>query len=133
MFLRPRKCDKTATILTLVIATALPVCAHLQPAAAQANMATSPVGKLEFDAASVRLSSQEFVLKGADFLNPASNAVPPQGGLFSWNVQLPWLINFGYDLRSSQTRRQAREALPKWAQESWFTVVARAEGKPSTV
>jgi uncharacterized protein (TIGR03435 family) len=41
------------------------------------------------------------------------------------------LINFAYDLRSSQTRRQAREALPKWAQESWFTVDARAEGNPS--
>jgi uncharacterized protein (TIGR03435 family) len=41
------------------------------------------------------------------------------------------LISFAYDLRSSQMRRQAREALPKWAQESWFTVDARAEGTPS--
>jgi uncharacterized protein (TIGR03435 family) len=46
-------------------------------------------------------------------------------------VQLPWLINFAYDLRSSQTRRKAREELPKRAQEDWFTVEARAESNPS--
>ena len=103
----------------------------MQSAVSQVSPATRRADKLSFDAASVRASPQELPLKGADFLNPAGNAAPPQGGLFSWNVQLPWLINFAYDLRSSQTRRQARQALPKWAQESWFTVDARAEGKPS--
>jgi uncharacterized protein (TIGR03435 family) len=97
----------------------------------QVSANTPSAGKIAFDAASVRISTQELPLKGADFLNPAGNAAPPQGGLFSWNVQLPWLINFAYDLRSSQARRLAREALPKWAQETWFTVDARAEGKPS--
>ena len=47
------------------------------------------------------------------------------------DVQLPWLINFAYGLRSSQTRREAREALPKWAQEGWFTIEARAGGNPN--
>jgi uncharacterized protein (TIGR03435 family) len=46
-------------------------------------------------------------------------------------VSLPWLINFSYDLRSSQARREAREALPKWAQDNWYAVEARAEGTPS--
>ena len=124
------KLNKAAALLTLGIATALPACGQLQPAIGQASAATSGTAKLAFDAASVRLSTEEFVLKGVDFLNPASNTPPPQGGLFSWNVQLPWLINFAYDLRSSQARRQAREALPKWAQEDWFTVEARAEGSP---
>ncbi len=46
-------------------------------------------------------------------------------------MSLPWLINFAYDLRSSQVRRGAREALPKWAQDEWYTIDARAEGNPS--
>lgn len=87
--------------------------------------------KLTFDAASVRLSNQEFSLKGADFLNPAGEEAPPPGGLFSWNVTLPWLINFAYDLESSQERRRAREALPRWAQDDWYTIEARAEGNPT--
>jgi uncharacterized protein (TIGR03435 family) len=126
MLFHPSKVDKTA-ILALCMTTAL----QMQSAVSQVIAAKSRADKLAFDAASVRSSTQELSLKGADFLNPAGNVAPPQGGLFSWNVQLPWLINFAYDLRSSQTRRQAREALPKWAQESWFTVDARAEGNPS--
>ena len=126
MLFYPSKVDKAA-ILALCMTTAL----QMRTAVSQVSAATSRAGRLAFDAASVRASSQDLSLKGADFLNPAGNAAPPQGGLFSWNVQLPWLINFAYDLRSSQTRRQARQALPKWAQESWFTVDARAEGKPS--
>lgn len=126
MLFHPSKVEKAA-ILALCMTTAL----QMQSAAGQIIAATSRADKLAFDAASVRASTQELPLKGADFLNPAGNAAPPQGGLFSWNIQLPWLINFAYDLRSSQTRRHAREALPKWAQESWFTVDARAEGKPS--
>lgn len=121
----PCKLDKAAALLVLCVATSLP------PAAAQANATSSGAPRLAFDAASVRASTQEFPIKGADFLNPGGNAAPPQGGLFTWNVQLPWLINFAYDLRSSQTRRQAREALPKWAQESWFAINARAGGNPN--
>ena len=129
---------KASAILTIGIAAVLPACAHLQrstvgqaPSSAPASRVAIGNEKLAFGAASVRPSTRELAVKGADFLNPAGNAAPPQGGLFSWNVQLPWLINFAYDLRSSQTRRQAREALPKWAQERWFTIEARAEGKPS--
>jgi hypothetical protein len=117
----PRKLEKTCALLALGIATALPVCAQLQSAVGQAaaratvSSATSGTSKLAFDAASVRPIAREFSLKGLDFLNPASDAAPPAGGLFSWNVQLPWLIDFAYDLRSSQSRREAREALPKIA------------------
>jgi uncharacterized protein (TIGR03435 family) len=129
--------DGTAALLTLVIGITLPTFAQVQPAGdpttaqATGRRSESAAGKLAFEAASVRHSTQESLLKGVEFLNPASDAAPPPGGLFSWNVQLPWMINFAYDLRSSQTRRAAREALPKWAQESWFAVEARAEGSPS--
>lgn len=124
---RPPRFDKARALVALCFAAAL----QIQFAVGQVSAAPSRADKLTFDAVSVRPSTQDLSLKGAEFLNPAGNAAPPQGGLFSWNVQLPWLINFAYDLRSSQTRREAREALPKWAQESWFTVDARAEGKPS--
>lgn len=131
------KLEKPLALLALSIATALPACAPLQPAVGQAaasappSPAASKAGKLAFEAASVRLSSQEFSLKGADFLNPSGEEAPPPGGLFTWNVTLPWLISFAYDLRSSQERRGAREALPKWAQDDWYTIVARAEGNPT--
>lgn len=136
IFHRPR-IDETVLSLTLGIAAALPIVAQAQPAADPTGMpvphsqSKSVAGKLAFDAASVRPSTVELSLKGVEFLNPASDDAPPPGGLFSWNVQLPWLINFAYDLRSSQTRRAAREALPKWAQDDWFTIEARAEGNPS--
>lgn len=127
MLFHPCKSPKAAAILALCIATAL----QAHPARGQVSAAKSNAPKIAFDAASVRASNQELPLKGADFLNPAGNAAPPEGGLFSWNATLPWLINFAYDLRSSQERRGAREALPKWAQESWFAVDARAEGMQS--
>src|SRR5579862_117714 len=94
------KLERPAALLALSIAAALPACAQLQPAVAQAaasappSPAASKPGRLAFDAASVRLSSQEFSLKGVDFLNPAGDEAPPPGGLFSWNVTLPWLISF---------------------------------------
>jgi uncharacterized protein (TIGR03435 family) len=139
MLFHPCKIEKAAALLMLgIIATAFPVCAqsHLvivgqAAASAPPSPATSKDSKLAFEAASVRLSSQEFSLKGVDFLNPAGEEAPPPGGLFSWNVTLPWLINFAYDLRSSQERRGAREALPKWAQDDWYTIEARAEGNPT--
>jgi uncharacterized protein (TIGR03435 family) len=127
MTIHPCKLYRATTLLALCIATLL----QIQPAVGQVNATSSGAPRLAFDAVSVRASRQELSIKGADFLNPAGNAAPPEGGLFSWNLQLPWLINFAYDLRSSQTRRQAREALPRWAQENWFNVDARAEGKPS--
>jgi len=130
---------KAAALLTLAIAVALPACAQSQEPGntvqAAASVAAKPApgegNKLRFDAVSVRPSTQEFVFKGMDFLNPAGDEAPPKGGLFSWNVTLPWLINFAYDLRSSQERRGAREALPKWAQDDWYTIEARAEGNPT--
>jgi hypothetical protein len=89
-----RKLEKTCALLALGIATALPVCAQLQPAVGQAaapatiSSATSGTSKLAFDAASIWPIAQEFSLKGLDFLNPASDAAAPPGGLFSWNVEL---------------------------------------------
>jgi uncharacterized protein (TIGR03435 family) len=130
---------RTSALLTLAIAVALPACAQLRAgetggqavASAPANRESSTTNKLTFDAASIRPSAQKFVVKGMDFLNPAGDEAPPQGGLFSWNVSLPWLINFAYHLRNSQERRGAREALPKWAQDEWYTIEARAEGNPT--
>ena len=125
----------TAALLTLGIplSTFAPVQAAGDLSAVQVppDQSESAAGKLAFEAASVRTSTQESSVKGVEFLNPASDAAPPPGGLFSWSVQLPWLINFAYDLRSSQTRRAARQALPRWAQENWFAVEARVEGSPS--
>lgn len=130
---------KAAALLMLGITISLPACAQLQAGgnsgrpvmSAPASLETSAVSKLSFEVASVRPSTQEFVLKGMDFLNPAGSEAPPLGGLFSWNVTLPWLINFAYDLRSGQERHGAREALPKWAQDNWYTIEARAEGNPT--
>lgn len=102
----------------------------MPPSSGQAT-ATRDAHNLAFDAAYVRPCTQEFVPKGVDLLNPAGEEAPPPGGLFSWNVTLPWLINFAYDLRSSKTRREAQEVLPKWAQDDWFTIEARAERNPS--
>jgi uncharacterized protein (TIGR03435 family) len=124
-------------LLTLSIATALPTHAQARSAAKPTavsdphNQSKNVAAQLAFDAVSVRPSAQDSDLKGVDFLSPASDAAPPPGVLLSWNVQLPWLINFAYDLRSSQMRRTAREALPKWAQDDLFTIEARVEGNPS--
>lgn len=137
IFLHRRKVAERAALLTLIIAPVFPACAQVQstvePIAVSEphNRSKSEAAKLAFDAASIRQSTQDSDLKGVDFLNPASNAAPPPGGLLSWNVQIPWLINFAYDLRSSQMRRTAREALPKWAQDDLFTIEARVEGNPS--
>jgi uncharacterized protein (TIGR03435 family) len=137
MLFRPSQAENAAALLALAIATALSICIPSRPAAGQATSyppAPSQTGRnaeLAFEAASVRPSTRQFDLKGIDFLNPVSEVAPPPGGLFSWNVSLPWLINFAYDLRSSQARREARLALPKWAQDGWFTVEARDEGNPS--
>ncbi len=136
---RECKVYRTAALLTLAIAVALPACAHLQAggtggqggASAPADPLSSTTNGLTFEAASIRPSAQRFVLKGIDFLNPAGDEAPPPGGLFSWNVSLPWLINFAYDLRSAQERRGAREALPRWAQDEWYAIEARAEGNPT--
>lgn len=56
---------------------------------------------------------------------------PPKGGLFSWNVQLIYLINFAYDLKRSQVKGGVWEQLPKWATDEWYSVEARAEGNPT--
>ena len=100
---------------------------------ASANFASGAPAKRAFDAASVRLSTQKFVLKGLDFLGQASDAPPPPGGLFSWNVPVGYLIVFAYDVRGSQELRSLSESLPKWAQMQgdWYTVEARAEGNPT--
>ena len=123
---------RTFALPTLLIATTFPAFAQLQPPLTDlAGHQANTTSKLTFDAASVRPSSETFVSRGVDFLNPAGDAAPPQGGLFSWNIQLTWLINFAYDLRSAQMRREARQALPKWAQDDWFAINARAEGNPT--
>jgi len=66
-----------------------------------------------------------------DFLDPGSEAAPQPGGLISWNAPLTVIIDFAYDLRSPQQRREAWQGLPKTEQEKWYTVEARAQGNPT--
>lgn len=130
-----------AMLSMLIVAVALPACAQAQAnansgqavVAGHANPQAAATKKLTFDAASVRPSSQKFVIKGLDFLGTTSEAPPPPGGLFSWNMPLLWLIDFAYDIRSPQMERSLMASLPKWAQmqEGWYTVEARAEGNPT--
>jgi uncharacterized protein (TIGR03435 family) len=123
----------------LMSASALPAGAQVEASGNSGQPVTSASGspvadgasKLTFDAVSIRPSSRKFFLKGYDFLDPVSNVAPPQGGLFSWNVQIVWLIDFAYDLRGLPVRIQASSALPKWAHDEWYTIEARAEGNPT--
>jgi uncharacterized protein (TIGR03435 family) len=132
-------CHSTAAFLLLTSACALPVGAHAQVSgnsrqpgeSAAGSPAVGGASKLTFDAASIRPSSKKFVLNGFEFLNPVSDSAPPEGGLFSWNVQFILLIDFAYDLRGPQVKRQAWEALPKSVQQEWYTVEARATGNPT--
>jgi uncharacterized protein (TIGR03435 family) len=132
---------KTVMLLALAITAAFPASAQLPaggnggqvvaPAPASAASKPTATSKLTFDAASIRPSAQKFFLKGWDFLDPLGEIEPPKGGLFSWNVQLISLIAFAYDVRSPQMGRGVWEGLPKWAQDNWYTVEARAEGNPT--
>ncbi len=123
-----------AFLLLTVSASALQVCAEAQtnsvkpPASVPGSRGGS--GKLTFEVVSIRPSTLKFVVKGLDFLDPVSNMAPPQGGLFSWNVQFVWLINFAYDLRGP-IAQNVWAALPKWAQTDWYTIEARADGNPT--
>jgi uncharacterized protein (TIGR03435 family) len=130
----------TAAFLLLVVvnASALPANAQAQDkanthpptASAPATPAAGSATRLTFDVASVRPGTQGYI-KGSDFLDPVSDSAPAPGGLFSWNVPLVWLIDFAYDLRSPQLRRQAYEALPKPLQQGPYTVEARATSNPT--
>jgi uncharacterized protein (TIGR03435 family) len=130
--------DAAAVLLLLVSASALPAGAQAQRSGNSGQPAGSAAGspvagvatKLTFDAASIR-PGQKFLIKGGDFLDPSSKAPPPPGGLFSWNVPVLWLIDFAYDLRALPLKREAGSALPKWAQEEYYTIEARAEGSPT--
>jgi len=105
----------------------------LFPSSAIAQPAPTAAHKLEFDAVSIH-SGRKFVMIGSDFLDPVSKMAPPRGGLFSWNIQLVALIDFAYDLRSYQLRKEAFEGLPKpynTMQDGWFAIEARAEGNPT--
>jgi uncharacterized protein (TIGR03435 family) len=131
-----RTINKTAALLALAFAAALPAWGRLLPgessgqavATAPSKPQTSAPPQLEFEVASVRPSSRKFVFEGWDFLNPASSAPPPPGGLFSWNVPVGSLIAFAYRLQGPQLA-----SLPKWAQMQgdWYTIEARAEGSPT--
>src|SRR6185312_6529852 len=110
----------------------LSACVVLPPTAV-GQSAPAPAHRLEFDAVSIR-PGRKFVVIGGDFLDPVSKMAPPRGGLFSWNVQLVNLIDFAYDLRSYQLRKEAFEGLPKpynTMQDGWLAIEARAEGNPN--
>ena len=127
-------CGAAAGLLVLVGAGALHAQAQVS-GQASAAVAGGPVagagGKKAFDVASVRVSSRKFVIIGSDFLDPVSNKPPPPGGLFSWNVQIGWLIDFAYDLGGIPVRAEARSGLPKPMQGEWYAIEARAEGNPT--
>jgi uncharacterized protein (TIGR03435 family) len=130
------KPNRRSSLLLLAFAYACAWMALVSPMAfaqssAVASPAAKPDGKLTFDAASVRVSSQKGLFKGWDFLDPVSKEPPPPGGLFSWNAPISLLIYFAYDLRSIPERIQASSALPKWAQSELYSVEARAEGNPT--
>lgn len=119
----------------LLCVAILSACAVL-PAAASAQTQSPPATnhKLQFDVVSVRPSQRKFVMIGTDFLDPVSRMAPPASGAFSWNVHLATLIDFAYDLRSSQLQREAMQGLPKplnTMQDGWFAVEARAESSPT--
>jgi len=127
-----------AGLLLVTSALALPTVAQVQagrnsgqPVRSASGDTAGATKKLTFDAASIRPSTQKGFLNGYEFLSSQSNQAPPQGGLFSWNVRLGWLIPFAYDLRTPQVIRSSVAALPKWAQDEWYEVEARASGNPS--
>jgi hypothetical protein len=130
---------KAVALLVLAITAALPASAQVQAgssgsqaaASAAATPKVSTTGKLTFEAASVRPSTQRTII-GWEFLSHTSNAAPPPGGLFSWNVPLTFLILFAYDIRSQQESSSMMNSLPKWAQmpENSYAIEARAEGNP---
>ena len=117
-----------ALLLLLASASAL-------PAQAQSASATPPpaaAAKLTFDAISVRPSSRKFVLIGSDFLDPVStHGATPGRPVLPGAVQFVSLVDFAYDLRAPQLRRQAWDALPKPVQQEWYTIEARATGNPT--
>jgi len=131
-----RKLNKIVVLLMLGMAAAFQALGQ-SPAGSKtaapvaASHEAGAASKLTFDAASVRPSSRKYVGIGMDFLDPVSDEAPPKGGLFSWNVPFISLVDFAYDLRSPQVRGSVRGSLPKWAQEEWYTVEARAEGNPT--
>jgi uncharacterized protein (TIGR03435 family) len=86
-------------------------------------------GDKTFEAASVR-PGPKYIANGWDFLDPV-NKEAPKGGLFSWNAPVGNMIAFAYDLRSQQVKSAMWKELPKWAQDEWYTVEARADGTPS--
>ncbi len=80
---------KAAALLTLGIATVLPICAQSQPSSvghgapyASAGPVISGASKLGFDVASVRLNTQKSVPEGVDFLNPAGDEALRRVGSF---------------------------------------------------
>ena len=132
---RNRRCS----LLLLAVAC---VCAFVSPTAfaqvsapataavaSPAHAEASSGDKRTFEAASVR-PGPKFIANGWDFLDPV-NKTAPNSGLFSWNTPVGNMIAFAYDLRSSQVKGAMWKELPKWAQDEWYTVEARADDVPS--
>lgn len=132
-----KPCQIIASLI-FAIAASLPGFAQSQTqpiagktvASAPANPQTATANKLTFEVASIR-PGRKFYFKGWDFLDPANKEAPPKGGLISWNVRVGELVVFAYDLRSTPLRRAVYEQLPKWTQDEWYAIEARADGDPS--
>jgi uncharacterized protein (TIGR03435 family) len=103
--------------------------ARMNGAPTSATASPGSAEKRTFEAASVR-PGPKFVANGWDFLDPVNKA-EPRSGLFSWNTPVGNMIAFAYDLRSQQVKSAMWMELPKWAQDEWYTVEARADGTPS--
>jgi uncharacterized protein (TIGR03435 family) len=87
-------------------------------------------GKLAFDVASVKLSKPGDEGYRMNFPLSLGPNMTPVGNLMSVNVPLRVLIGFAYKISGGQTRL-LMPGLPKWVDEEWFDIEARAAGNPT--
>ncbi len=86
--------------------------------------------RMAFDAASVKLSTGEFVPPNVP-LN-AGNAYSPTGGYFRADAPLSVYIEFAYKLwPTEEESRQMLARLPNWVSTDRYTLEARAAGNPT--
>ncbi len=108
-------------------------CSAQQPAAPQAVptwVSASGGPKLEFEAASVRLSSRQLPTRGKDLLLPLDDA-SPKSGLFSANLPLMGYIVYAYKIIDLSQYQTLSQHLPEWANTDQYDIEARAAGTPT--
>lgn len=98
---------------------------------AQPDWQTKAGGKMTFDAASIKLSSEkQFVAPSMPF--DAGDRYNPTGGYFRADFPLWSYIQFAYKLWAPAEDQQKEIArLPKWVTTDRYSIEARAAGKPT--